>query len=212
MRRLSAPVAAFGAAAVLLLAGGAFALATSRGSTITVCVSHNGGALYRAKQCAARDQRLSWSRLGRRGPRGTRGSQGVKGDQGPAGPLTTTLPSGQTLRGWFNFDTVAGVANQIVGGSFSFSLNLASAPTVQIVPVGGPTTTQCAGSLASPTAAPGYLCVYESSQSNVSIFAICASAACGVTPTADPFGAETFVHATNSGRFYVDGTWAVTAP
>ncbi|HET7047473.1 MAG TPA: hypothetical protein VFI54_04310 [Solirubrobacteraceae bacterium] len=150
---------------------------------------------------------------GARGPQGKQGKQGVQGKQGaqgPAGPLTTTLPHGQTLRGWFNFDTVATGANQIEGGSISFAFQTASAPTVQIIPVGGPKTAACGGSVAHPSAAAGFMCVYESTQSNVASVDICSSAGCAATPGADPFGAEVSVHSAGAGRFSLDGTWAVT--
>jgi hypothetical protein len=80
---------------------------------------------------------------------------------------------------------------------------------VQIVTSVGPTTAQCPGNVGAPSAAPGYLCVYESGISNLGIFAICNSS--GKCPGADPFGAEVFAHSTAAGRFFVDGTWAVTA-
>ena len=147
---------------------------------------------------------------GARGKNGTNGVTGVTGVTGQAGPLTTSLPAGQTLRGWFNLDTVAAGANQLNGGSISFGFNLASAPTVQIVPVGGPTTAQCGGSVAAPSAAPGYLCLYESSLQNVTSLAVCNSAGtCG--PSANSFGGELFVDSTAAGRFFADGAWAVTA-
>jgi hypothetical protein len=209
MGHLSRSAAALGVAVLLLVGSGTYALASSSGGTITVCVSRHSGALYKAKKCAKRDRRLSWDQVG---PVGPKGAPGAAGSQGPAGPTTATLPSGQTLRGWFNFDTVAGAADQINGGNISFALHLANAPTVQVIPASGPTTTQCAGSVASPTAAPGFLCVYENPSSNVSGFFLCSAATCSSTPTSDPFGSEIFVHATAAGRFFVDGTWAVTAP
>ncbi len=211
MGHLSKPVAALGVAALLLAGSGAYAVASSSDGTIAACVRSHGGTLYQAKKCARHDKRISWNKTGPRGDTGPRGPQGVPGTQGPAGPTTTTLPSGQSLRGWFNFDTVAGAVDQINGGSISFSLHLATAPTVMVIPAGGPTTVQCPGSVANPTAAAGFMCVYESTIQNVSGFFICSAATCLSTPTADPFGAEVFVHATAAGRFFVDGTWAVTA-
>jgi hypothetical protein len=84
------------AAAILCAAGGgAYALAASRGGTITVCVGHRHGTLYKAKRCHRHDHKLSWNRRGVRGATGARGAQGppgVKGDsgaqgtQGPVGP------------------------------------------------------------------------------------------------------------------------------
>ena len=227
IRYRPAPALAVAGIAVLFAVGGvALASIPDRSGVIHACYQKSGGVLRVintakrgfAAHCGKCERALAFNQRGRQGLRGSQGPQGVpgshgpKGDQGPAGPLTTTVPSGQTLRGWFNFDTVAASANQINGGSIPFGFAVATAPTVQIIPVAGPTTAQCAGSVANPTAAPGFLCVYESSLTNVSSFVLCSSAKCSsTTPTADPFGAEVFVNATAAGRFFVDGTWAVTS-
>jgi hypothetical protein len=189
------------------------------------CYQKSHGALRvvpAGRRCRRSEKALAFNQTGRRGPRGfqgarglqgkqgVRGKQGARGSVGPAGPLTTTLPHGQTLRGWFNVDTVAAGANQVEGGAISFALQTASAPTVQIVAVGGPATAACGGSVAHPSAAAGFMCVYESTQSNVASVDICSSGGCGATPGADPFGAEVSVHSAGAGRFSFDGTWAVT--
>jgi hypothetical protein len=80
---------------VLAVAGGGYAMASSSG-TITVCVQHNGGSLYKARKCAKRDKRISWNKVGRRGPTGATGATGATGQTGqtgqtgPAGPVTLT--------------------------------------------------------------------------------------------------------------------------
>src|SRR6185312_2150602 len=98
MRRLSKSAATLGAVALLLGGGTAYALASSTGATIAVCVKHDGGTLYRAKKCAKHDSRLSWNKQGAPGATGATGAQGPKGDTGPQGPGATTfamtLPSG----------------------------------------------------------------------------------------------------------------------
>jgi hypothetical protein len=198
------------------------------------CYQKSHGALRvvpAGRRCHRSEKALAFNQRGRRGAQGLQGLQGVRGLQGkqgvpgkqgkqgrqgvrgpvgPAGPLTTTLPHGQTLRGVLNIDTVAAGANQVEGSSISFALQTASAPTVQIVGVGGPTTAACGGSVAHPAAAAGFMCVYESAQSNVASVDICSAAGCGATPGADPFGAEVSVHSAGTGRFALNGTWAVT--
>ena len=72
--------------ALLVAGGGAYALASSGGGTITVCVSHKGGALYRAKKCAKHDKQLSWNKQGPQGATGPRGLQGAPGTPGTPGP------------------------------------------------------------------------------------------------------------------------------
>jgi hypothetical protein len=152
------------------------------------------------------------SRAARKHLRGTTGDTGATGPQGPAGPTTTNLPSGQTLRGVFNIDDVAGAKEQIAGGSISFGMTLPKAPLVEIVKPTDPPSANCPGSLKAPTAGPGVLCVYEEITSNVSALAVCALECEPDTPSASPFGAELYSHAINPGRFSADGSWAVTAP
>jgi hypothetical protein len=86
---------------VLAVAGGGYAIASGTG-TITVCVQHNGGGLYKATKCAKRDKRLSWNKVGQRGATGATGAAGQNGATGatgaagqngvtgPAGPVTLT--------------------------------------------------------------------------------------------------------------------------
>jgi hypothetical protein len=74
---------------VLAVAGGGYAIASGTG-TITVCVQHNGGGLYKATKCAKRDKRLSWNKVGQRGATGATGAAGQNGVTGPAGPVTLT--------------------------------------------------------------------------------------------------------------------------
>jgi hypothetical protein len=84
VRRLSKSAAALGAAGVLVAAGGAYALA-SDGATITACVSHKSGTLYKAKRCAKHDKKLSWSKTGPQGPPGPMGQTGAPGAAGATG-------------------------------------------------------------------------------------------------------------------------------
>jgi hypothetical protein len=88
MKRLlhvrTAPAIAVGVIAVAAAAGGAYA-ATSKTTTINVCVRHSGGALYKAKKCAKHDKKLTWNQQGRIGPQGPKGSTGATGPQGPTG-------------------------------------------------------------------------------------------------------------------------------
>jgi hypothetical protein len=101
MGRFSKPATALGAAALLILGGGAYALASSNGRTITVCVHHKGGTLYLARKCARHDKTLSWNKQGAPGPIGPQGATGPQGAQGApglssafsgsiAGPVTIT--------------------------------------------------------------------------------------------------------------------------
>lgn len=86
MGRLFNSAGAIATAAFLIAGSAAYALASSGGSAITVCVTHKNGALYKAKKCANRDKKLTWNRQGPTGPRGATGPRGVQGIEGATGP------------------------------------------------------------------------------------------------------------------------------
>lgn len=54
----------------------------------------------------------------------------------------------------------------------SFGTVLATPPVVHIIPVGGPPTAQCPGSVSAPLAAPGHLCVFKAYEQNVGIHVV----------------------------------------
>jgi hypothetical protein len=85
--------AAVCAAALLIAGGGGYALASSSSDTITVCIKHQGGTLYKARKCAKHDTELSWNKLG---PRGLQGPLGLQGPQGPQGVAGTNGTNGAT--------------------------------------------------------------------------------------------------------------------
>jgi hypothetical protein len=159
---------------------------------------------------------------GQRGPTGPQGSQGVqglKGDTGDPGPFPTTLPPGKTLSGVFGLYGVGHVDNgvEMASHDISFTYPLASAPVVGVVRLGAASPPpECSGTVAEPTAPPGWLCVYEGRAQNKRIGAYPGVSApgSGFTPSASRYGARisTQGQATGTGWFYwSEGTWAVTA-
>jgi len=86
MGRLPKGAVAGAAGLLVFVGGGAYALAGASGGTVTVCVNHKTGVLYKAKTCAAHDRKLSWNQQGAPGPRGANGPQGAPGPQGSQGP------------------------------------------------------------------------------------------------------------------------------
>jgi hypothetical protein len=87
---------ALGLVAVILAAGGGAYAATNAGQTITVCVKHNTGGLYRAGHCARHDKKLSWNAQGPSGAGGPVGPKGNTGAQGPSGAGGPVGPKGDT--------------------------------------------------------------------------------------------------------------------
>jgi hypothetical protein len=157
------------------------------------------------------------------GTPGTAGPAGTPGAKGDAGPLTTTLPSGQTLRGEFKLDEFNMTMGQILGRTIDFGgFRLAAKPAVSSVDIGGAPTASCPGSSANPAAAPGVLCFYITARSNVKTTApytvgpgiTVEDATTGTDGTTDTFGAQLYANVSAAGptRAEIDGTWAVTAP
>lgn len=114
-------------------------------------------------------------------------------------------------------DTSVGAGGIILGSAITFGLTLRAAPAPVIRPVNAPATAQCPGTVGDPQAAPGILCVYLQSESNL---ALVPGATSGLNVQSYPnavngaassaFGAELFIRSLVAGRMFVDGTWAVT--
>lgn len=137
MRRFSRLAVGLVAAALLIAAVGTYALASSSGGTITVCVSHKGGALYKAKKCVKPDRTLAWNQqgppgsTGQPGPEGPRGAQGPQGDpgrqgiQGPPGAASYQTVTGTPVpssSGGINLDSAYAYCppgTSPLGGGFS---------------------------------------------------------------------------------------------
>jgi len=156
-----------------------------------------------------------------RGARGLQGLQGPKGDKGDPGPSTVTLPSGQTVRGEFILDDEGRTAGTVVASSISFGgFRLSSLPALAFVAPGGPPTTNCPGSSANPEAAPGTLCFYVALKSNVVTTApytigpgmTAEDVTTGTDGKTDTFGALLYADVAATGRAFIEGSWAVTAP
>jgi len=153
------------------------------------------------------------------GPQGSAGATGLTGSAGPQGipgPTTTTAPAGSTQRGLYNVDGYE-VSGQFLGGSISFPLELTSEPKWVEVPFGGPNpdATHCPGTVEAPSAAPGYLCLYDEFVSNVTTPTgtnLQVQNVNGFGGTVSPFGARLVARANATGEVIVEGSWAVTAP
>jgi hypothetical protein len=171
------------------------------------------GAVTPAKLSAAAKSTLTGPK-GATGPQGPQGLKGDKGDIGPAGPFPATLPSGKTLTGYFAVTGVATAASQRAEDSISFAYPLATAPTPHTLEPSATPTPACPGSPNEPKAAPGNLCLYEFQHTNAKTVAgggdcVYANSGCDV---ATRYGGVDYVESAAAGEFYVEGSWAVTAP
>ena len=143
----------------------------------------------------------------------------------PAEPVKTTLPAGETITGFYSLGGIATAAGQSFRSEIEFSIPLAAVPTVEVIEIGESTTTNCAGSPASPTAAPGFLCIYEGADGSATFpFVTSSNQLLGSlisrdfstifvsgTSASTKYGATILANSVAAGSMFTSGTWAVTA-
>lgn len=95
-----------------------------------------------------------------------------------------------------------------VDSPISFGVQLAAAPTVHYIKVGDPVPPGCAGTVDSPDAAVGHLCVFEQAASNLTTRGV-ANPATGTSDQATTFGAYVYGIQAAAGQFWFRGTWAL---
>jgi hypothetical protein len=192
------------------------------GGSIQGCVKNGLLEVVKAgKRCPRHSTPLPFNQVGPRGRQGIQGIQGPQGVQGIPGPATATAPSGITQRGFFIIDgETSGDFGDDPGTSIAFPLELSASPTVVEVPNGvpNPDPTHCPGSPEAPSAAPGYLCLYDRLEANLGqafpgqyLQVFDADIRIG---HASPFGARLIVvpEIAAGHHIEIDGSWAVTAP
>jgi hypothetical protein len=193
-----------GTAAVSLAMFGGITAATAAGhASIKACANKKTGALRLAKACHHNEKRVTWA---------AQGARGEKGARGPAGPTTDIAPSGVTQRGVFNLQGY-GTPDSDVGTDISFPLTLRTAPLVD--ELDDATDAHCGGTSLTPTAAPGYLCLYIGNEGGVTAGAgqgVMEVQAADRSEGSSSFGAMLTALIKTTGQAYVEGTWAVTAP
>ena len=113
------------------------------------------------------------------------------------------LPRGKTIRGVYrlqgNDQGTGADADSVVS---PFGHTLASPPTVHYIEVGESPPTPCPGTVATPRAAPGHLCIHEDFRQGAPIPAI---------PDVTRYGVPLF-SASTTGLWEMGGTWAVGTP
>jgi hypothetical protein len=194
---------------------------------ITGCYLKKSGALRLVRagaKCAKSETRIAFNQRGpvgpkgdpgplgpkgdpgALGPKGDPGALGPKGDAGPPGPFPSgPLPSGTTIRGNYDIDYVASAKGQFGAAALSYGFQMAKTLTLNEVLMGNPTPPQCAGgTLASPQAAPGNICLFSAGAFN--------RGGLFTNQSSSPFGEALELEANGAGRTYDFGTWAATAP
>lgn len=185
-------------------------------ATMALVFSMSGGALAASHYLINSTRQIKPSVLkalkGKPGPRGLTGAAGATGATGAAGAagspgtpgsFSTTLSSGQTIRGAYNTGGTATGAGGLANTSISFLSLLPAEPTVVIVKEKESPPSECPGTVSLPQAKPGFLCIYEEAEHNT-----------GGLELNEAFrtGATVYVNSTTSGQFFSFGTWAMTAP
>ncbi len=118
----------------------------------------------------------------------------------------TVLESGQTETGAYGTEASATAAGQVNGTAISFPVPVKGPLTRYWIAYGDTPPANCPGSVANPKANPGYLCVYESTYTNVNYRG---TAQLGDNPVK---GAILEFTSSAAGMYWSYGVWAVTAP
>lgn len=153
---------------------------------------------------------------GATGPAGTTGAAGATGSQGVKGEPWTpnnVLPSNATEKGAWSASgmPVKYFSSEVVFGSISFTIPLATAPAVHVIEELGHETTECPGGVTKPEALPGNLCIFLNFKENVSGI-LSSDPGGGGLEEAGITGSVLFVIAEKAGEgVLAKGTWAVTA-
>ncbi len=142
----------------------------------------------------------------------------------PAEPVKTSLPSGETITGFYALGGTATAGSQIFRSEIDFQIALDEAPVVEVLEKDDPRTSNCTGTASAPTAIPGVLCIYEGNDGGSTVPFVIASNKTADSLTArnfstlfivgtnaaTKFGAEIRATSIAAGSVVSSGTWAVT--
>jgi hypothetical protein len=156
---------------------------------------------------------------GTAGAAGASGAAGAKGAIGEPGPLLGTLPSGKSETGSFasaDFRPEGASGVTWVLASISYPFALAAEPSIEIVQAGATPGPNCPGSIGSPAAKPGYLCVFVGVAFEVEGEAVSVEPPNYLAGEYYLHGAVVYTRTVQSGpephTGQISGSWAVTAP
>jgi Collagen triple helix repeat (20 copies) len=156
---------------------------------------------------------------GQKGETGATGATGPAGPTGPTGPpgepwpVGGTLPAKATEKGAWSASgmPVKAFSAEVLFGSISFTIPLATAPAVHVIEELGHETTECPGGVTKPEALPGNLCIFLNYKENVGGI-LSSDPGSGGFEEAGITGSVLFVTAAKAGEgVLAKGTWAVTA-
>jgi hypothetical protein len=122
--------------------------------------------------------------------------------------------AGTTVRGAINVEINSTAAGQRGSQAISFGVDLAVAPTVHLIPPGGPVPAGCSGTPTNPGADAGHFCVFQQASSNISQNQSCIARTaitylCGLANT---WGTSLFVVSAGAGTTWTVGSWALGVP
>ena len=108
-------------------------------------------------------------------------------------------------------------AGQFIGSSISFPLQLETVPigVIEVPWAASPKPAHCSGTPQTPTADPGWVCIYDRFSNNVSLsngLNMQAADVDGTGGAANTFGLRIVTRPQATGGVDVEGSWAVTAP
>jgi hypothetical protein len=134
---------------------------------------------------------------------------GQLGGVAATGYQRSTLPSGQTERGEYS---AWGPPGSDLSSSATFPIRLAAgldSAHIHFIAKGGTPPAECPGTHASPAAASGNLCIYETSSNESALGGIFATSS-GTPATTDSYGFGIYFSTSGSGTAWSYGAWAVT--
>ncbi len=140
--------------------------------------------------------------IGPKGTQGPKGDRGEKGDTGEPGPFPITLPSGKTIYGAYEMGITATAGAQVLETAVSYTYLIPGQTAVYVKQ--GTTSTTCTGTVANPTAPPGFTCIYEKTGSNV-------ESGRGINYLSENAGFGLYAFSQAAGLSQAYGTWAATA-
>jgi hypothetical protein len=185
-----------GGAVVLVMAAGiGDAVANSKPTHISACVNSAGKVVAaNGKHCGHGAHSVA-----------------LPTTAGVPASIPSVVPSGKTLRGVWQISGYATAAGQYTDTQVSFDYPFATAPVPVIVTTSSnQNPAACKGSVANPTAAKGFVCVYVTSETNIAALST-VSAVTNVIGQATKFGWGIYETTAGAGNIVVNGTWAATA-